>query len=289
MRLARDVEHHALLVGTLAVDGAGPDVDGAGGDLDAIEAAEDEEELGHHVRRDAEGRDHLERGEVELRRVVAVLEEALRWRLGDRLVLGCLLLRGRQHAHMYSPLRQQLLPVTLALRSQLRLHLHQLLLGCVGARALLVGRVSSRCLRLGCGLRRAGLLLRCGCALVGVAGVLQAPLVESAALGERLDRSAELPHLLEHPRLAGAAHSRERNLELRHARGKVLGGGGRLVALLVHTLLVDAQLGHSGADALERVLLRQVERALELGRVLYLRRLELLQEGLEPSVFRGGA
>ena len=163
-------------------------------------------------------------------------------------------------------------------------HHRQLLLGCVGARALVVG---SRGLRLGCGPRLAGLLLRHGCALVGVAGVLQAPLVESAARAELLGRSAKQRHLLEQPRLAGAAHSVERDFELRRARGNLLVGGCRLVAPLLHTLLVDAQLGHTRADALGGGLLRQVGLRLELGRVLDRCRIELLQEGFEPSAFRG--
>ena len=44
-------------------------------DLDAVEVGEEDEERGRDVGRDAEAGDHLERGQVDLRGVVAALEE----------------------------------------------------------------------------------------------------------------------------------------------------------------------------------------------------------------------
>ena len=179
VRNARDVEQLAHSIGAFAI-GVDPSLhlprlglrDG-----DTKEAAEDGEELGDHVGRNAEVGDKFERCQIDVRGVVAVREEFLFWWLRYRLILG----------------RQLSLLLELHLgHLQLSLQITPPRVGCraldvaadLAREGLCVCLLISRCLSLAC--------LRTS---VGEVRIREGPLVEGAASVELLHLSLQLSDL----------------------------------------------------------------------------------------------
>lgn len=130
----------------------------ARGQRDTVKLREDHEDARHDARRDAAVGDELEGGEVDVRRVVAALEEFILRRLGDRLVF----------------LAQQ------RLRRQLGAQLGDLLLQRDLALRLIERHVPAQLL-----LRRPLPLQRRLCARVRQVGVADRPVVLGAPRGEQ--------------------------------------------------------------------------------------------------------